>query len=108
MAPLVHFTVVFDRLFAVALRRYDRCGAPLVQCRPQLVVVKRLVAEESAERQTLDQRCNTFAVVALARQQDEIDQVPQCVDQGDDLGGQATARAPNGLALGPPFAPVAF
>jgi hypothetical protein len=79
-----------------------------MQCCPQLVVVKGLVAEESAERQTLNQRCNTFAVVPLTRQQDKVDQVPQCIDQGDDLGRQAAARAPNSLVLSPPFAPVAF
>ena len=28
-------------------------------------------------------------VVALAREQHEADQTPQCVDQGDDLGGQS-------------------
>jgi hypothetical protein len=62
-----------------------------VQLCPQLVVVEGLVAEESAKRQPLDQRCNATAVVSLARQQDKVDQVPQRVDQSDDLRCQATA-----------------
>jgi hypothetical protein len=44
----------------------------------------------------------------LACQQDEVDQVAERIDQRDDLRGQAAARAPNGLALRPPFAPLAF
>src|SRR5215212_12218113 len=44
----------------------------------------------------------------LPWQQDEVDQVPKRVDQGDDLCGQPSARAPDRLVLRPPFAPVAF
>ena len=108
MPPLVHLVVVVDRLLAVALRWYDRRRTTFAQLRPQLVVVKGLVAEEGAERQALDQRCHTLAVVPLARQQDEVDQVAERIDQRDDLGGQPAARAPDGLVLRPPFAPVAF
>jgi hypothetical protein len=46
--------------------------------------------------------------VPLARQQDEVDQVAERIDQRDDLRGQPAARAPDGLVLRPPFAPVAF
>ena len=108
MPPLVHLVVVVDRLLAIALRRYDRCRTTFAQIHPQLVAVEGLVAEEGADRQALDQRRNTLAVVPLARQQDEVDQVAERIDQRDDLRGQAAARAPNGLALSPPFAPVAF
>jgi hypothetical protein len=44
----------------------------------------------------------------LARQQHKAHQIAECVGQGDDLGGQAAARTPNGLSLGPPLAPLAF
>ena len=108
MPPLVHFVVVVDRLLAVALRRYDGSSAPFMQLHPQLVAVEGLVAEEGAERQALDQRRHTLAVVPLARQQDEVDQVAERIDQRDDLRGQPAARAPDGLVLRPPFAPVAF
>ena len=108
MAPLVHLAVIRNRLFAVTLRRDHRLSATLVQFRPQLVVVEGLVAEKGGKRQALEQRRNTLAVVPLARQQDEVDQIAQCVDESEDLRCQAAARASNSLILGPPFAPVAF
>jgi hypothetical protein len=46
--------------------------------------------------------------VPLARQQDEVDQVAERIDQRNNLRGQAATRTPNGLTLCPPFAPVAF
>lgn len=108
MPPFIHLAVIFNRLFAVPLRRYDGRRATFAQLCPQLVGVERLVAEEGAKRQPLDQRRDALAVVPLPRQQDEVDQIAQRVHQGDDLGRQAAARAPNGLALSPLFAPVAF
>jgi hypothetical protein len=41
--------------------------------------------------------------VTLTRQQDETDQVPERIDEGDDLGRQAATRAANGLILSPPL-----
>jgi hypothetical protein len=38
------------------------------------------VTEESAERQSLDQRCHTPAVVSLAGHQDEVDRVSQTIE----------------------------
>jgi hypothetical protein len=100
--------VIHYRLFTVTLRRDHGLGATLLQFRPQLVVVEGLVTKKSGERQVLEQRRNTLAVVSLIRQQDEVDQIAQCVDESEDLRCQAAARAPNSLVLRPPFAPVAF
>jgi hypothetical protein len=46
--------------------------------------------------------------VRLTRQQEEVEQVPQSVNQGYDLRRQSAARAPDGLRQSPPFAPLAF
>jgi hypothetical protein len=46
--------------------------------------------------------------MAMARQQDEADQVTQGIGHGDDLRRQAAPRASNGLSTSPPFAPVPF
>ena len=53
-----------------------------------------------------DQRLDTDAVVTLAGQKHEANQIAERVDQGHDLGRQAAARAADGLILSPPFAPV--
>jgi hypothetical protein len=46
--------------------------------------------------------------MSLTGQKYEVDQVTERVDQSNDLGGQSAARAPDGLILSPPFAPLAF
>ena len=68
--------------------------------------VKRLVADEGLAGDPGQQVIDRLDVVALARQQDEAHQVSQSIDQGRDLGGQAAARAPDGLIESPPLAPV--
>jgi hypothetical protein len=47
------------------------------------------------------------AVVDLACRGDQTQRVAQSIDGDVDLGGQATARAPDRLILTPPFAPAA-
>ena len=47
-------------------------------------------------------------IMALAGQQHKAHQVSQRVHQRDDFGRQSAARAPDGLILSPPFAPLAF
>ena len=108
MAPLVHLVIVLDRLGPVAPWWDDRSRTPFTQARPQLVAVKGFVAQEGTERQSLEQWSNAADVVPLPWQQDEVDEVPKRVDQGDDLCAQPAARAPDRLVLRPPFAPVAF
>src|ERR687893_1269469 len=108
VAPAVHVAVEADGGPAVGLGRDHRGGAAIVEVRPEPVRVERLVAEQGAEGDALDQRPHANGVVALAGQQDEAHQVAEGVDEGDDLGRQAAARAADGLVPGPPFAPLAF
>ena len=41
-------------------------------------------------------------------QQQKLDQIAKRINKRHNLGRQSAARAPNGLMLGPLFAPVAF
>src|SRR6056297_3189536 len=100
--------VVVAPLFAVRLRRDDRRRAARLERLQQPVRVERLVRQEGAEQDILDERGCAPQVVRLARQQHEVGQVAQAIDQGDDLGRQTAARAPDGLMPSPPFAPEAF
>ena len=70
------------------------------------VVVERLVGDESIKIDALNQRLSADTVVTVARQQDEARHTAQRIDKCDDLGGQPTARAADGLILSPPFAPA--
>ena len=108
MTPFIHLLVVVDLLFSVAPGRNDGAGAAFVQFRSQPIGVERLVAQQGIEADIADQGLDAHHIMALARQKHEADQVPQGIDQGDDLGGQTTPRAPDGLILSPPFAPLAF
>ena len=56
----------------------------------------------------MDQRRDALRVVCLTWQKQKADQVAKRIDQGNDFGRQAAARASNGLSVSPPFAPVAF
>ena len=108
MAPAVHVAVEADGGLAVGLGRDHRGGAAVVKLRSEPIGVEGFVAEQSAEDDALNQRLHADAVVALAGQQDEAHQSAEGIDEGDDLGGQATARAADRLLLGPPLAPLAF
>src|SRR5215213_6980872 len=108
VAPAVQGAVEVEAAFAAGLGRDHRRGAAGVELRPEPVHVERLVAEQRAEGHAFDQRRHADGVVPLAGQQHEAHEVAQRIDQSDDLGGQAAARAPDGLALGPPLAPLAL
>src|SRR5215203_4945206 len=108
VAPSVHVEVEADDGLAVRLGRDHRGGAAGVKLRPEPVGVEGFVAEQRAEGEALDQRRHADSVVALAGQQGEAHQIAERVDQGEDLGGQATARAADSLVPGPPFAPLAL
>src|SRR5215203_3032942 len=108
VAPAVHVAVEADDGLAVRLGRDHRGGAAGVKLRPEPVGVEGFVAEQGAEGEALDQRRHADGVLALAGQQDEAHQIAERVGEGEDLGGQATARAADRLVPGPPFAPLAF
>src|SRR5918997_4756540 len=107
VAPAVHVAVEADGGLAVRLGRDHRGGTTGVKLRPESVGVESLVAEKGAEGEALDQRRHADAVVALAGQQKGAHQIAEGIDEGDDLGGQAAARAADGLIAGPPLAPLA-
>ncbi len=71
----------------------------------QPIGVKSAICEEVAARQTLDQRRRAAQVVGLAGQKPEVDQVAKTIRHRHDLAGNATPRAPDGLALSTAFAP---
>jgi len=106
MAPLVHLEVAGNVGGPVALWRDHRHSAAVVQIGAQGVAIESLVRQQGVEVEILQKRGDTHAIVPLPRQQDEAYEIAQRIDQSDDLGRQTTARTPDSLLLGPPFAPV--
>ena len=108
MAPFVHFSVDLDVLFPVLSQRDDRERSARIDFKPQPIGVESLVREQRVEGYTVDERSDAHDVVALARHKNKPHQIAECIDQRHDFGGQSAFRAPDGLILSPPLAPVAF
>lgn len=108
MPPLVSFGIIIALMFAVGFRRDHGSRATRVQFFQEPIRIERFIRHERTERDIADQGCYAFHVMRLAGKQQEADQIAERIDQRDDLGRQAAARAPDGLSLSPPFAPVAF
>src|SRR4051812_18866751 len=106
MTPLVHLEVARNVLGTISLWRNDGKSTTLIQVSAERITIERFVGEQGCEGDVLEQGIDTGAVVPLAGQQHELQQVAKGIDQGDDLRRQATARPSDGLILGPPLAPV--
>ena len=105
VAPLIDFNIDLARPGASGMLRNENLGAAPVEIGDDGVAIEGLIAEQGAELEVLDQRGHADRVEPVPRQQDEADQVSQCVGQGQDLRGHAAFGAAYGLILGPPFAP---
>src|SRR5665213_1886028 len=105
MAPFIEFGVERERQSASGMLGNDDLCAALVQVCDDRVAIKGFVGDQSAEGETLDQRCDANSVEAVARQQDEAYEVAERVGESEDFGRHAAFGAANGLALSPPFAP---
>jgi len=108
MTPFVDLSVIIALHFPVGFRRDHGGCAARIKVFEQLIGIKSLVSQQRIKRHVLDQWSDAFHVVGLPRQQKEPHQVAKRIDQCHDLGRQPAARAPDGLSLSPPFAPVAF
>jgi len=87
MAPLVHLLVDGERLCAARMLGDDGLGAACVEFGDNGVVVESLVADQRFKIETGNQRLDANAVVALAGEKDEANEIAEGVDQGHDFGG---------------------
>jgi hypothetical protein len=72
------------------------------------ISIKGFISQQCAKGNVVYQWSPPFHVVCLPRQKQKAKQVPERIDHANYFGRQPTARAPDGLMLGPPFAPDAF
>lgn len=75
MTPLVDLEVAWDAAGPIELRRDDGLSTAFIQFRAQPVAVERLVTEKSRKVDAVDQGRDTHAVMTLAGQEDEADEV---------------------------------
>jgi len=102
-APFVHFVVIDYRLDPIDLGRNGGRRSAFVQFGVEPVAVERLVADQSFEIDAGDQGIDGDAVMALAWQKHEVNEIAECIDEHHDLGSQAATRAVDGLILSPPW-----
>jgi hypothetical protein len=108
VAPFVDVLVDVERFGAPLMLRDDDLRPAFVQVFDDPVGIESLVGDQAAEFDTLDQGRDADGVEAVAGQQDKPHQIAERVGQREDFGGPATLRLPDGLILGPPFAPCAW
>jgi hypothetical protein len=108
VAPFVDVLVDVERLGAPLMLRDDDLRPAFVQVFDDPVGIESLVGDQAAEFDTLDQGRDADGVEAVAGQQDKPHQIAERVGQREDFGGPAPLRLPDGLILGPPFAPCAW
>ena len=97
-------------VLGVGFERDGRCDAAGSGKRPVGLGVIALVGERGARRDIrpqIQQQLEQWAVAGLAAGQVEGERMAIKVALEVDLGGEAAARAAEGLALLPPFAPAA-
>lgn len=100
--------IVIAQELAARFRWDDRGGSARIEFVEKPIGIERLVRQEGIEGNAIYERFHALNVVSLTGQENEVGQVSERVDQSNDLSGQSAARAPNGLMLSPPFAPLAF
>ena len=80
-------------------------GATLVEFGNDGIVVEGGVSDQAAECRAIDQGRHADGVMALTGQEDEADEVAECIGQRQDFRRDAALGAAYGLALSPPFTP---
>lgn len=95
MAPFVHFGVMGDTPGTIGFGRNDRYSAAFIEVGTQPVVVESLVNDQRRKIETGDQRFDADAIVTLAGQQYEANEMAEGVDQSHDFRG--SGRHASGL-----------
>jgi len=103
--PFVGVFVELRRELPVGLRRDDRSDVAIQQVIAQPIRIKGPVRQQVPGRQISDQRIGLAQIMGLSGHQAKIDEVAERVRQRQYLRGYPPARAPDGLAKSPPFAP---
>ena len=85
--------------------RYDRSNPAIPKVITQPIRIKGPVGQQVPVGQVADQVASLAQIMSLPRHQTEIDQVAERIGQGQYLRLYPYARAPDGLAKSPPFAP---
>ena len=105
MPPFVGLPVELCRKLSVRFRRDDRGYATIQQVIAQPIRVKSSIRQQMPSRQAADQGSGLAQIMGLPWHQTEIDEIAEGIRQSQYLRRYAAARASNGLAKSPPFAP---
>lgn len=99
VALAIQSKVCIARFDPIGLRRNDRHDPPSLKGANQGVGIIGFISQKRLGFDRLQQRFCLTDVRGLPRRERQGDRIAQRVDDGVDLGGQSTARAPDGLIL---------
>ena len=97
VAFAVEDEVARARGFSVGFGRDDRDDRPLVEGGDEGVGVVRLVGDQGAGIDGIDERLSASQIVILARAEHHLDRIAEGVDERVHLGGQSAAGSADGL-----------
>lgn len=107
MPLLVDLRFIFALAFPVGFGRDHSGCTTLVEVLQKPVRIESLIREQRVKRNVFEQRRDTFHIMRLPRQQQKADQIAERIHQCHGFSCQSAVRAPNGLMLSLPFAPIA-
>src|SRR5882757_8135409 len=105
VAPLVDFSVDRQRRGAPWMLRNDDLGAAAVEIGNDGIAVEGLVGDEAIKGEAIDERSDAHRIETMAGQENEANEIAECVGQRQNFGRHAAFGTTDGLALRPPFAP---
>ena len=105
MAPSVNYLINSQRRKSLWPLRNDDPSTTLIKFVVEPIAVEGLVGQQVVKTDAINERRHANGVIAVARQENESDQIAQRICQCENFGRPATFRLADGLILSPPFAP---
>ena len=88
MSPFIDFAIDVQWLETLRALGYDDLHAPFVHVFDDPIRIERLVGDQAAEFDILDERGDADGVMALSGQENKADQIAERIRQGQDFGAQ--------------------
>jgi hypothetical protein len=91
MAPAIHRKVAHNLTRTIGFGRNDSRSAAGIEFLAQPVIAEALVGDEGANLDPVEQGFSPDAVMTLTRQEEEVRQVAERINQGNDFRCQAAS-----------------
>ncbi len=98
VARLIEVFVIVARIFSVAFGRDDSALTGfLKRIDHAFIGIERFIGDHGIGLDGGKKRIGAVQIMSLARREQEVSRIAQCIDGGVDFGAQSPSAAPNGL-----------